>query len=297
MPNWVRLWDDMVDDPKWRLIARKSGASEAEVIAVFVRMMTVAGRSDDKGSIAGWDAEVEATALGIDEASVFAIYEAMQGRVLTGDRLSGWERRQPSREDGSAERARQWRERKKNEEIQCERKRTQANADERPDKSREDKKEDTSLRSVSAAQAPATETRREKRSSRLPSDWQPDAEMVEYAVGLKFTPEEIRIETEKIRDWSVNSPNGAKRDWGAAWRNWMKSASERKTNAPNRQTGKGAELFSSNPRIAQAMRSLRDGGRTTDPFGAAPGGDTGDLPLGDRGTGGGDIFAQYAGRY
>ncbi len=25
MSNWVRLWDDMPTDPKWRLIARKSG--------------------------------------------------------------------------------------------------------------------------------------------------------------------------------------------------------------------------------------------------------------------------------
>jgi len=112
MANWVRLWDDMPDDPKWRLIARKSGASEAEVIAVFVRMMTLAGRSEDRGSIAGWDDEVEAAALGVDEETVAKIREHMEGRVIEGGRLRGWEKRQPSREDNSSDRVRAFRERK-----------------------------------------------------------------------------------------------------------------------------------------------------------------------------------------
>ncbi len=43
MSQWVRLWDDMPTDPKWRVIARRSGRPLSEVISVFVFMMTNAG--------------------------------------------------------------------------------------------------------------------------------------------------------------------------------------------------------------------------------------------------------------
>ena len=134
---WVRLWADMPNDPKWRTIARVSKQKIGDVMAVFVHMMTNASQADERGYLENWSDEDIASALDLETENVTAIREAMQGRVLDGDRLKGWETRQPHREDGSAERAKAWREKKKSESEQqvklCERNRTQPNAEKRPD--------------------------------------------------------------------------------------------------------------------------------------------------------------------
>lgn len=126
MSGWVRLWHDMPTDPKWRTIARKSGQRVGDVIAVFnFVLVNAAANASERGRTHNLFAEDIGAALDLDEADIQAILDAMKGKVLDGDgRLLGWEKRQPKREDSSAERAKAWRE---------ERKRTQANADERPD--------------------------------------------------------------------------------------------------------------------------------------------------------------------
>lgn len=137
MSHWVRLWSDMPTDPKWRVIARRAGRPLSEVIAVFVFMMTNAGaNATERGELSNWSDEDVAAALDTEAEHVAAIREAMQGKTLDGDRLSGWDIRQPKREDNSADRARAWREKQKAleyEKNEAERKRTQANAPERPD--------------------------------------------------------------------------------------------------------------------------------------------------------------------
>jgi len=143
MSQWVRLWEDMPDDPKWRVVAKRSGRPLSEVVAVFTRMLVNASRSSNRGTLETWNDEDEAIALHMDEANVAGIREAMQGKVLEGLRLTGWEKRQPKREDSSSERVRAFRER----EAELKRGETHGNArpdDEThrnaPDKSRVDKK-------------------------------------------------------------------------------------------------------------------------------------------------------------
>jgi hypothetical protein len=122
--NWVRLWQDMPTDPKWRVVAKRSGRPLSEVLAVFVHMLTNAGaNATERGVLERWCHDDIAAALDMEPEHVEAIYDAMQGKTLQGDALTGWEKRQPKREDGSAERAKAWRERN----------RTQANAEKRPD--------------------------------------------------------------------------------------------------------------------------------------------------------------------
>lgn len=134
MTNWVRLWEDMPTDPKWRVISRRSGRPLPEVISVFICMMTNAGsNTDERGSLTAWDDEDIAAALDMESENVAAIRAAMQGKTLDGERLTGWERRQPKREDGSAERAAAWREQRKRQNEQDERTRTHANARKRPE--------------------------------------------------------------------------------------------------------------------------------------------------------------------
>lgn len=134
MTDWVRLWHDMPTDPKWRVIARKGGQPLPCVIAVFTLMLTNAsGNASERGVLLGWDHEDAGAALDMDASDVEAIYDAMQGKVLDGQRLTGWERRQPKREDtGVAARVARHRETKRN---AAERDVTHGNA---PDKSRED---------------------------------------------------------------------------------------------------------------------------------------------------------------
>lgn len=115
----------MPTDPKWRVIARKSGQPIALVIATYnFLMVNAAANATERGRTHGWNNEDVAAALDVSEQDIAAILDAMQGKVMEGDRLSGWEKRQPKREDSSAERAKRWRN---------ERNRTQPNAQERPD--------------------------------------------------------------------------------------------------------------------------------------------------------------------
>lgn len=132
MTDWVRLWHDMPTDPKWRVVARKSGQPLPCVLAVFTLMLTNAsGNAAERGVLQGWDNEDAGAALDIDAEAVASIYSAMQGKVLDGDRLTGWERRQPKREDNTAaERKAAWKARKDAERNDAERTGTHGNAPE-----------------------------------------------------------------------------------------------------------------------------------------------------------------------
>ena len=119
--EWFRLWHDMPNDPKWRTVARVSGQPIATVLAVALHLMVDASRNVTRGHVSV-TAEDVASALDVTDEAVEAILSAMQGRVLDGDRLSGWDKRQPKREDlgdpgtgakSAAERKRAQREREK----------------------------------------------------------------------------------------------------------------------------------------------------------------------------------------
>jgi hypothetical protein len=118
MTRWVRLWEDMPNDPKWRVIAAKAmkriethetRVTIAEVLAVFLHMLT----SSTSGNLDGWNDEVIASAIDSETSKIRGIREAMDGLVLSGNVLKGWEKRQPKREDFSTERVRAFRERKR----------------------------------------------------------------------------------------------------------------------------------------------------------------------------------------
>jgi hypothetical protein len=123
--TWLRLWHDMPNDPKWRTIARVSKQSIPEVIAVYVHLLVIASNATERGRTQPNENEDIASALDMETEQVDSIVAAMQGRVLDGDMLTGWSKRQVEREDGAAERSKRWRE------AQKEAKRTQPNATER----------------------------------------------------------------------------------------------------------------------------------------------------------------------
>lgn len=119
--HWLRLWHDMPNDPKWRTIAKVSQQPLALVQAMYVHLLVDASRNVTRGH-ASVTHEDLASALDCDMSQIEAIWEAMQGRVLEGNELTGWNARQPKREDAgnpvtgaksAAQRKREQRERQK----------------------------------------------------------------------------------------------------------------------------------------------------------------------------------------
>lgn len=96
--EWLRLWHDMPNDPKWRTIAKASGQPISAVIAVYVHMLVDASRNVTRGHVDVTDEDL-ASALDLEEAQVKAIRDAMDGRVSEGSHLLGWGKRQPKREE------------------------------------------------------------------------------------------------------------------------------------------------------------------------------------------------------
>lgn len=100
--QWLRLWHDMPTDPKWRTIARVSKQPISLVISVYVTLLCSASQNVTRGHA---DVTIEdiASQLDVTDQEIQSIFDAMQGRVLDGFHLTGWEKRQPKREDLGSE--------------------------------------------------------------------------------------------------------------------------------------------------------------------------------------------------
>ena len=101
---WLRLWTETPNDPKFRSIAKISGQHITVVLSVFMHMLCCAKTSSEQGTLFGWVDDDIAAALDLEPEQVVAIRTAMQGKILDGDRMHNWEKRQPNREDDSRER-------------------------------------------------------------------------------------------------------------------------------------------------------------------------------------------------
>lgn len=234
--DWLRLWHDMPTDPKWRVIARKSGRTIPEVIAVYTHMMVAASRAEERGTLSSWDDEDVAAALDMDDDAVTAIRNAMQGKVLDGETLRGWSKRQPKRErEDGAERVRRHRERQKNQQVDGDDE-GGVTADETPDdatvthcnprdanvtldKSREDKRRKNNPPTPLAG----------GRGERLPDGWTLPDDWLAWAKGEGLNESTIRGEADRFRDYwrGVAGQKGRKLDWLATWRNWCRTVKDR----------------------------------------------------------------------
>ena len=63
--------------------------------------------------------------------------------------------------------------------------------------------------------------------SRLGEDFSPSPSMRDYARRHGLSNAQIDADGEAIRDWSLSSPAGAKLDWEATWRGWVRRSAER----------------------------------------------------------------------
>jgi hypothetical protein len=71
-----------------------------------------------------------------------------------------------------------------------------------------------------------------KGAHRLPTDWKPKTESVSAMVE-HFPWVDVKLETHKFKDYWASATKGAlKKDWDAAWRNWIRRAAEWKKPEP-----------------------------------------------------------------
>lgn len=107
--NFFAWHNGTVSDPKFRVVARRSGVPVALVIAVWAAVLENANEpGGERGTVRGLDPEVIAAALDLEPEQVQAILAHMQGKTMDGERVTGWQNRNPRR-DSSRERTRAYR--------------------------------------------------------------------------------------------------------------------------------------------------------------------------------------------
>lgn len=210
--DWLCWHHGTVTDPKWRVVARKAGVPLHIVIAIWPAVLEAASQAEDRGRVDSLDPEDVAAALDLETEQVQAVLVAMQGKVLDGDEVTGWRKRNPKRADDlSTERVRRFRERSKQEK----RDETQGNAKERPEESiREDKREEKKTGSARGA----SQQEVNRRLRRCPDGFEPDESHQQIAQERRL---DLAFELAKFRDHEFDKP---KSDWPGTFRNWLRSA-------------------------------------------------------------------------
>ena len=113
MMDWFRWHHGSVSDPKFQLVAKRAGSTVAEVVAVWAFVLETASQNSSRGQFDGVDHEAVDLALGMEDGTTERILTAMEQRGLIAEgRIASWSKRQPKREDDTAnERKRRQRER------------------------------------------------------------------------------------------------------------------------------------------------------------------------------------------
>jgi len=99
--DWFRWHHGSVTDQKFQLVAKKSGASVAEVIGVWATLLEAASMADERGVHGVLDFESLDCSLGLSDGMAQQIYNLMADRALVDPQTHGikaWSRRQPLRE-------------------------------------------------------------------------------------------------------------------------------------------------------------------------------------------------------
>lgn len=83
--DWFRWHHGSVNDPKFQLVARRAGASVAEVVAVWACLLESASQSGDRGNPGKIDFEAIDCGLGMRDGASESIYRNMRARGLVDD--------------------------------------------------------------------------------------------------------------------------------------------------------------------------------------------------------------------
>lgn len=240
--DWFRWHHGSVNDPKFQLVARKSGASVAEVIAVWATLLESASMSEPRGSLGQLDFEAIDCFLGLTEGLSHTIKRVMSERGLLdtdSSTVSSWKKRQPAREREdltSTDRVRAYRERQANSTDNADGESmkhhvTPCNAEKRLDESRLD---ESRLDKVVNCESVGTNSRKKPATSRrttLDPAFYPNETGVRIAEGKGLN---VAIELQKFSDYHLANGN-LMADWQAAFRKWIGNAYPAKTATQPRQ--------------------------------------------------------------
>ena len=165
--EWFRWFEGSTTDPKFAVVARRTGYPVAFVIAVWAQLLERASASNERGCIDGYDCEGADVSLGLPDGAACAIVQALKDKGLIDEyRVCKWEQRQVKRErepeppGSSTERVRNHRTRKQAETDgnDPQRDETPCNAMKRPvttrnnlEEIREEEKKEENTYSASAA--------------------------------------------------------------------------------------------------------------------------------------------------
>ena len=267
--QWFRWHHGSVTDPKFNLVARRAGATLPEVLAVWVFLLETASASAERGQYGEIDCEAVDCLFGMEDGKTAEIMAQMQHRnLIDGGAVSNWEKRQPKREDDTAnERKRRQREREHELRMAASvtseptRNDTQSHADVTPrhadvtlGHAREEEirgeeivNEANAVVAVSDGEQEPTAAQpaaaKAKRGVRLPDDWKLPKAWGEWALAEfpGWSADVVRMESDKFSDyWRAKAGKDAcKTDWAATWRNWCRNAKPSTTARP----GAAAESF------------------------------------------------------
>lgn len=113
--EWLKWHICSAIDPKFSIVARRSGHNVAAVIAIWAMLLERACQAEERGNIGGFDCEAADVALGLPDGAACAIIDALQSKgLIHGDRVANWEKRQNTDvTEAARERKRLQREREK----------------------------------------------------------------------------------------------------------------------------------------------------------------------------------------
>lgn len=67
--DWYKIYNGLPNDPRLPVIAKRTGLSVAETLALWVTLHDYASRQKPRGSLSGIDAEETAVLLGMDRSA------------------------------------------------------------------------------------------------------------------------------------------------------------------------------------------------------------------------------------
>lgn len=230
MSRWFRHYAGMMRDEKLVRVAVRAKQPVERVVWVWGAILESAAEINDGGRYE-FDAGEAAYFLRCDEDELVRVVSGLEdsGRV-SGGVVARWSDRQFD-SDSAKERQRRYRERRKAENQVLERDNDVGEAS--PTVTR-----DVTVTSRDGAvtlQETDTDTDKKqeptgsskKRGTRLPDDFHPDMAAADDA-GLSQA--DAGREALKFRDYWISQPGqrGVKTDWPATWRNWCRTAAERR---------------------------------------------------------------------
>lgn len=93
--EWLKWYIGSAIDPKFSIVARRSGHNVAVVIAIWAMLLERAGQAEERGNITGFDCETADVVLGLPDGAAYVILEALRSKgLIHGDRVANWEKRQ-----------------------------------------------------------------------------------------------------------------------------------------------------------------------------------------------------------